>query len=56
MDNASKAIIVAGCAMLFVFAASAAVYLYGSVFSYMDYVTKMTNIDYRTERASNLPY
>ena len=49
MENLSKAIYLAGFALLFVFAASTAIYLYGLLDSHMDDSTQNTNIENRVE-------
>jgi len=49
MDNLGRAIYMAGFALLFVFAASTAIYLYSFLLSYMKDVTTNTNIQYHAE-------
>ena len=54
MENAGKALYIAGFALLFVFAASTAIYLYGILFSYMNNATTGTNLGYRAENSSTV--
>ena len=53
MANVGKALHLGGFALLFVFAASISIYLYGSLFGYLnlatDNDTAATNLDYRVE-------
>lgn len=49
VDNLGKALALAGHVMLFVFAASTSIYLYGSLFSYLNVATEATGIEFRAE-------
>lgn len=53
MDNLGKAIYMACFALLFIFAASISLYLYGTLDTYLDEATSSNNISYRTEGVSN---
>lgn len=53
MDNLGKAIYFASFALIFVFAASISLYLYGTVETYVQKANASTNISYRAENTSN---
>ena len=49
MDNLGRAITMAGSALLFVFASSISIYLYGTLFNYLDLSTDYVAIQNRAE-------
>ncbi|MBQ9314344.1 MAG: hypothetical protein IJ220_05000 [Clostridia bacterium] len=53
MENLSKALYLAGFALLFVFAASTAIYLYSTLMTYLTDATASTNIEYRVENSNS---
>lgn len=52
MSNLGKAIFMACFALMFVFAATTAIYLYGTLNTYLDSSTTLTTIGNRTESAT----
>lgn len=53
MDNIGKALVMAGCALMFTLASSTSIYLYGTLNTYLDEATASTAVVFRAEGMSN---